>query len=238
MRAMIVGAVAVALLGGSYLDGYPAPDAVAFQADRRGEIVPESHTISVGGEQIDITLWRAPTAVNVLVAAPSLNSNINDLTGLAGSIASQDCATVIAFDSSQATRGAPIYETIIQSLSDFGVAADAQFSTFGSSATAADALVAAQRFGGHAVYGLSPSDPPPLDANDATPEVMVYVTEGDSTYRPQFDLWVEAGYDGQVVAGADHGTAFFNEADAVPFLEGLVESVCGSARWADFPNKR
>ncbi|MEE9297754.1 MAG: hypothetical protein V3V29_01795, partial [Acidimicrobiia bacterium] len=75
--------------------------------------VPEVRTIDVAGEQVDITLWRAPTATHVLVAAPSLNSDVDDLAGLAATLAGQDCANVVAFDSSQAP-GARMYSHFIE----------------------------------------------------------------------------------------------------------------------------
>ncbi len=195
-------------------------------------VASEVRTIDVEGEQVDVTLWRAPTATQVLVAAPSLNSNVDDLAGLAATLAGQDCANVVAFDGSQAP-GARMYSHFIENFDDFGFDTDAGFSTLGSSATAADALIAAVEFGAQDVFLFSPSDPPPFTWEEivpriglTTPHVVVRITTGDLQYRPMFDLWIVAAFEGHVVDGERHGTAFFNEAAADPVLFEVFDHIC------------
>jgi hypothetical protein len=207
--------------------------AVGEEPAAESVVVPEVRTIDVAGEQVDATWWQAATATHVLVAAPSLNSDVDDLAGFAARLAGQDCANVVAFDSSQAP-GARIYSHFIENFDDFGFDTDAAFSTLGSSATAADALIAADRFGGVDVFLFSPSDPLPFTWEEITPRigldgikhVVVRITTGDLQYRPVFDLWIAAGFEGYVVDGENHGTAFFNEPAAEPVLKEVFDHMC------------
>ena len=211
--------------------------AVAVEDEPAAGAVPEVHTVDVVGEQVDLTVWLASTANHVLVAAPSLNSNVDDLAGLAATLAGQDCANVVAFDSSLASPDAPIFDYIIDKwLDSFGFDSDAAVSTLGSSATADDALIAGIKFGAVDVLVFSPSDPfdwesisPPIGITYAT-HVVARITTGDSQYRPVFDGWIAAelptSFESYVVDGESHGTAFFNEAAAEPVLDEVSDHIC------------
>ena len=205
--------------------------APALALDARNSIwlgvAPEMSTIDVAGEEVDTTLWRAATATDLVVVSPSLNSTVDDLAAVAATIAAQDCANVVAVDSSQASPDAPIYLAILDDLVGFGLTPDAEFSTLGSSATAARALAATQQRGGQAVFVLSPSDPPPLTAAEVAAYVGLYITTGDAQYRPMFDVWTAAGFEGHVVEGENHGTRFLTEAASQPIADEIVDHICG-----------
>ncbi len=210
---------------------------VAVEDEPAAVVVPEAHTIDVAGEEVDLTVWMASTATHVLVAAPSLNSNVDDLAGLAVTLAGQDCANVVAFDSSLTSADLPIFDEIIDKwLDGFGFDSAAGFSTLGSSATAVDALIAGINFGAVDVLVFSPSDPfdwesisPPIGITYAT-HVVARITTGDLQYRPVFDGWIEAelptSFESYIVDGESHGTAFFNEAAAEPVLNEVTDHIC------------
>ncbi len=227
LRTRFGSLVAVTVICGGVLTAPALAQDSADSAATGPAVIPEMGTIDVAGQEVDTTLWRAPTAADVFVVSPSLNSNVNDLAVVAATIAGQDCANVVAFDSSQASALAPVYLAIIDGFEGFGFDPGAPFSTLGSSATAARALVAAQQRGGQAVFVFSPSDPPPLTAAEVDTYVGLYITTGDVQYRPLFDEWTAAGFDGHVVEGENHGTRFLTEAAAQPITDELIDHICG-----------